>query len=304
MRGESVMTQGLEPITSNLNKLNEPVQSYKLVAYFIRHGREKFNLSANANYVMITLLNFYNPAKKFVFPKHDTIAQQTGLSVSTIKRCIIELINAHLLIKSRKKNCNVYAFTNAVFELFNSSQRTTEIVHCEPSHDIKQNKENIIKQQQPHKRGKGKQPRSKSNVVAFSSNHRVVKIDEVPEIIRSNKKVKNPCAYWATLSDDIKADYLKKQQEKETRQKRKKEREEQERLEKLRQREEELAHKDDKPAWELYDREKALEFLHMFATCAERALAYRKLNLGCARYLLQKFDLNAHEIIAQHTYEH
>ena len=61
-----------------------------------------------------------------------------------------------------------------------------------------------IKQQQ-------KEKKEKKDVVVSSYKHRTIKIDEVPDIIKMNKKVLNPCAYWASLSQEARNEYLQKQ---------------------------------------------------------------------------------------------
>jgi len=202
---------------SQVTKLHDGTQSYKLVAEFIRYGHKVFNLSANANYVMIVLLNFYNPTKGFVFPKHETISEQTGLSVSTIKRSIKELINAHLLMKTRKKNCNLYGFTSTLFDLLHGSERTNKMVQSELSHD-KHDKENKIKQhavvdfkisKEEVTKRVDKETEADSTVVSvsFETNGK----DDIPAIIRENPNVKNPVAYWKSLRPAVKEEYKERQ---------------------------------------------------------------------------------------------
>ena len=40
----------------------------------------------------------------------------------------------------------------------------------------------------------------------------------MPNIIKNNPKVKDPCAYWASLSDNVKSDYLEGRKNKKTNQ--------------------------------------------------------------------------------------
>jgi len=202
--------QELEPVTKLID-----TQSYKLVANFIRYGRQRFNLSANATYIMITLLNFFNPKKKYVFPKHETIANQTGLSVSTVKRGINELVKAKLLLKTRKQTCNIYAFTSLIFELSERSERAIKIGQGELSlheHD----KKNNIKQQHggvvfinKDLRGAEEEVRSESRTAVSTSSN----VQDIPSIIAGNPNIKNPIAYWKSLKPAIKEEYLLKQKE-------------------------------------------------------------------------------------------
>ena len=62
-----------------------------------------------------------------------------------------------------------------------------------------------------------KAPASQKNVVAFQkkSFHKIVRLDDVPPILREKKGIDNPCAYWASLSAEIKNEYLEKQRKKE-----------------------------------------------------------------------------------------
>lgn len=280
------MNTGIEPNPTKATKLNNfaGAQSYVLVSNFIRYGRQKFKLSANANYVMITLLNFYNPTKKYVFPKHETISEQTGLSISTIKRCISELVDAHLLLKSRRKNCNIYAFTSAIFELSDSSQRTTKIVHSELSHDKKQNKENKITQQHVTPA----EPKPKKNVVAFAKNS----LKAVPESIlnkkydRTGKPIRNHTAYWNSLTDEQKRQYLQAEQDLKTKKEASKKRQEQEQKQKIEQ-EQQLRNELSKPLNEQWTRNQAI--CHVWRT---RVFHHGKLKEGFTKTLAELYNLD------------
>lgn len=169
----------------------------------VLHNLKHFRLTPSAKLVLWVLSDCYNPENgSVVFPSIEFIAEIADIGLTSAKQAIKELINKGLIIKSKrdkvKGNYNKYLLTpkvqNPAYEQSENELFKQSDFDC---FMIRTNKKEQIKEQT-----------TKENVVAFSSKHKVVKIEDVPEIIRSNKKVKNPCAYWASLSSDVKADYL------------------------------------------------------------------------------------------------
>lgn len=207
---------------TDLTKVHEQ-SSYELITLWIDKGFT-LELSSNAIQVMTILLRFYNPKKKYVFPTQQTVAERANVSVATVKRALAELINANLILKRRTQRGNIYGFTGALFELLNSSNYTIPTAQNELCMDKEQIREHNKEQQH----NEPEQPKAKSNVVAFSSKshqrkHRTITLADVPDFIRQNKKVKNACAYWASLSDEVREELISKHNEKLEKQKKREE---------------------------------------------------------------------------------
>lgn len=208
---------------TDLTKVHEQT-SYELITLWIDKGFT-LGLSNNAIQVMTILLRFYNPKKKYVFPTQQTVAERANTSIATVKRALTELIKANLILKRRTQRGNIYGFTGALFELLNSSNCTVPIVQSEPCMNMNQIKEQNKEQQQVTTTEPQK---TKSNVVVFSSKssnrkRRTITLADVPEFVQENKKVHNPCAYWASLSDEVREELMQKHAEKLEKQKKKEE---------------------------------------------------------------------------------
>lgn len=207
---------------TDLTKVHEQT-SYELITLWIDRGFT-LGLSSNAIQVMTILLRFYNPKKKYVFPTQQTVAERANTSVATVKRALTELIKANLILKRRTQRGNIYGFTGALFELLNSSNCTVPIAQFEPC----MNMNKIREQNKEQQHEEPEQPKAKNNVVAFSSKsknrkHRTITLADVPDFIKQNKKVQNPCAYWASLADEVREELISKHTEKLEKQKKKEE---------------------------------------------------------------------------------
>lgn len=208
---------------TDLTKVHEQT-SYELITLWLDKGFT-LELSSNAIQVMTILLRFYNPKKKYVFPTQKTVAERANTSVATIKRALAELIKANLILKRRTQRGNIYGFTGALFELLNSSNCTVPIAQSEPCMNKNQIREHNKEQQQV---STIEPPKAKNNVVAFSSKshqrkHRTITLADVPDFIKQNKKVQNPCAYWASLSEEVREELMQKHAEKLERQQKREE---------------------------------------------------------------------------------
>jgi DNA-binding MarR family transcriptional regulator len=95
----------------------------------------KFGLSPTAKLVLLALVDCYNPKSEEIFPKQSTIADQLGISISSVKRAIKELANAQLVIYETK-NTNRYRLTSYFFELL---KLTPAIVQNDSSPSIRLN---------------------------------------------------------------------------------------------------------------------------------------------------------------------
>lgn len=200
----------MQTVQANLPVTKLHASSYELITLWLDKGFT-LGISSNALHLMTVLLRFYNPKKRFVFPLQETLAERTNTSIASVKRGLNELIKVNLILKRRTQRGNVYGFTGALFDLLNGSNRTVPTVQNEPCMNNKQNKEKLNKRTTTTNKEIGT---SSNKVVAFSSksSHRKVTLADVPDFIKNNKKVKNPCAYWASLDEETRQEKLKEQQ--------------------------------------------------------------------------------------------
>jgi len=212
-------------LQENLNlfkNCNNRKGSFELTKLWIQKS-EEIELSATAVSVMTALLWHYNPEKKFMYPHQERLSKMTKRSIATVKRAITELKQKGYLITARSRNGNLYALTKKFFDLFELSESqscTMSKVKNELCMYKEHVKEQVIKQQ--HEEAKKEAPKP-DKVVVFSSIFSNKKPElkkaetvtplEIPAIIRNNPKIKNPLAYWRSLDDSAKADYIRKEQE-------------------------------------------------------------------------------------------
>lgn len=263
-------------LQENLNlfkNCNNRKGSFELTKLWIEKS-EEIELSATAVSVMTALLWHYNPENKFVYPHQETIGKRIKRSVATVKRAISELKQKGYIITAKSRNGNLYAFTKKFFDLFELSESqscTMSKVKNELCMNIEHVKEQVIKQQ--HEETKQEAPKP-DKVVAFSSissNKKPVQNVaetvaplEIPAIIKNNPKIKSVVAYWRSLDDTAKAEYIRKEKEA-AELKARKEAEEKEREQ--RSYENYLKHiamKNAKPFHETCTREEALKYLETY----------------------------------------
>jgi len=86
----------------------------------------KFNISPTGKLVLLYLIDCYNPAKQYMFPKQETIADKLGISASSVRRGIKELSKAGLLVIELKFS-NRYRLTSNFFEVINLTPDSVQI---------------------------------------------------------------------------------------------------------------------------------------------------------------------------------
>ena len=197
------MGSKLENCINFSNNDETEINGYELSKLLIRNGR-KLDLKTSELLVFIALSSYYNG--KPVFPKIKTLSDNTNLSDKAVRTALNTLIKMGYLIKAKRgnhTNSNIY---NINIKAVINTVKSGKFFHAKPvnftASCIEQTME--IKQQQ-------KEKKEKKDVVVSSYKHRTIKIDEVPDIIKMNKKVLNPCAYWASLSQEARNEYLQKQ---------------------------------------------------------------------------------------------
>lgn len=206
LKGEEKMqtVQDFQHVTNG--NIKRQLSSFELITNWLDTGYT-LNLSSTAIQLMTVLLRFYNPDKKFVFPHQGTLAERTKTSLATVKRGLNELIKAQLVIKTRKQSGNVYGFTSKLFELLDSSNCTIPTAQNEPC--MKGTNKGTNKEQTTCKPVESAP--KKADVVSFSS----FSLKKIPTSIlakktdKNGKPIRNHAAYWNSLTDDQKREYLK-----------------------------------------------------------------------------------------------
>ena len=196
-------------------KLHEKITGYELTTLLLRNGKQ-LGLKSSELLVFTTLATYWNGEP--VFPRISTLSENTTLSEKAVRTAINGLIQKGYLIKSKRgRNANIYNINvNAVKATIESgkSDRISAVNFTAPC--IKSNHEKLNNEQQHNE---PEPQKAKSNVVAFSSKssnrkHRTITLADVPNFIKQNKKVKNPCGYWASLSDEVREELIQKHSEK------------------------------------------------------------------------------------------
>lgn len=277
-------TQRLEDVT-----ILHDSTSYELITKWIDKGYT-LGLSANALQVMTVLLRFYNPHKKFVFPRQETIAERTNTSVASVKRALNELMKANLIIKRRTQRGNVYGFTGSLFELLDSSNCTVGIAQFEPCMNNPINEHN-----KEHHHEEQKQIKADDDFQTNSSSKRKhVRLEDVPQHLRDNPKVKDPCAYWASLTSEERNQQLAKAEEIERKKiisfEKKRKAKEAEELEKEQKRK------------ELEEKSKPIEERYSYESACTQILTLARINRRCAfgglaKELAETFNIDVEELL-------
>ena len=191
---------------------NLHVSGYELT-YSTIHNIGKYNLTATAKLVLILLTTHYNESKNgnVVFPSMPYIAETLGIGLTATKKAIKDLIEQGLILKSKRNKVRGNLNKSGLSPRLKVQKTTAKQSENEP---LKQSDSDLFMITNKEKLNKDT---TNNKVVAFSSNSpkksKTVNISDVPTIIKENKTIKNPCAYWAALSDEVKNEYLKKEQE-------------------------------------------------------------------------------------------
>lgn len=203
------MSSELESCINYNNKTT--INGYELSNLLIRNGK-KLELKPSELLVFIALASYYNG--KPVFPKITTLSINTNLSDKAIRTALNTLIERGYLIKSKRgKNTNSNIYNINVKAVLNTVQ-SGKFYHAKAvNFTASYNEQTIITNHEKQQQEKEKKIEQKNVVVlsSLSPKYRIIKLTEVPEIIKSNKNIKNPCAYWASLSKEAKNEYLQKQ---------------------------------------------------------------------------------------------
>lgn len=194
----------------------------------VLHNLKHFGLKPQTKTVLWVLIDCYNPENgSVVFPSIEYIATEGAMGLTSAKEGIKELINKGLIIKSKRGkirgNYNKYLLTPKV-QNPTSEQSENELLKQSESDRfmIRTNKERKNKKQTTIVEDVKPVKDVVVSLKTFSSK-KTVTLEDVPEIIKNNPKVDNPCAYWASLSDEVRAEKMKEQEEKEAQAKKREE---------------------------------------------------------------------------------
>lgn len=209
------------------------VSGYQLTTALLRGGIARLELNNTASLVLLYLASCYNGGA--IFPRISTIASNVGISEISVKRGIAELLNKQCIMKSKRHNgtnANCYVLTQKILSMYQGA--TNQSIKVLPTCK-KLNHEKLEKQQQVvvsiENKVKGAEEetsREASSTAVSVSSETLFNLNEIPEIILKNKKIRNVKRYWCSLRPAIKLEYLHEQEKKD---RLKKEREELERQE-------------------------------------------------------------------------
>lgn len=189
---------------------NHGISAFELTQKTLRN-LNKFNLTPVAKLVLLELTTHLNETVNgsVVFPSMEYIADVLGVGLTATKKAIKDLINEGLLIKSKRSkvngNYNKYLLTPKV------QNPTSEQSENELS---KQSDSDRFMITNNHEQNKEQTTKECVVFTNFSSKKiKSVTLEDIPDIIKNNKNIKNPCAYWASLSENVKIDYINKDKE-------------------------------------------------------------------------------------------
>ena len=250
---------------------------------------QQFKITPTAKLVLLELSACYNPKKPDMFPKQKTIALKLGISERSVNRAIQELFKAGLILIECKYT-NRYKFTSKI------------VSECKQDNSASKIRKNGVKKYaklaHPYIEQKRITKKTTNNIVALYSNSifkKAVSLNDVPDIIRKNPKIKNPCAYWSTLTDEIKKQYWEKdasEKQKEARKQALQLQRQQEELEKQKQLEIDRIERN-KPLNEQFTKNQAIR--HVW--CLRNIVTQLKKQ-GLTRDLINLYNLDADSICA------
>lgn len=265
----------------------------------VLHNLQHWGLKHTTKPVLFVLVDCYNPENgSVVFPSMEYIARIADVSLTSAKEGIKELINKGLIIKSKRGkirgNYNKYLLTPKV-QNPTSEQPENELLKQSGSDPfmIRTNKERKNKKQTTIVEDIKPIKDVVVSLKTFSSK-KTVTLDDVPEIIKNNPKIDNPCAYWASLSDEVKSEKIKEQEEKEIQIKKREERQKQKLLEEKNKKiaQQKLQEECSKPLSEQYTYDTACAFIKKLAK-VEKKLVYK----GIAKDLTEIFNIEINKLL-------
>lgn len=256
--------QTAEQLQTVTNGNTPHLSGYDLTLLLLRGGIGRLGLNSNAKEVLLYLASCYNEKNGVVYPRVKTMAAALDISERGVIRALAELTEKGCIIRSkRRKNSNEYVITRKVLQS-NPIQHQTKNADNVITHGHNDTSSNdtvsplMIHEVEQHE-VKQQQPVKKADVVSISS----FSLKKIPASIlakktdKNGRPIRNHAAYWNSLTDAQKREYLKNEAEAA---KRKEERKKQEEAEKQRKIEEQRQIKENanKPLSEQWSRERAI----------------------------------------------
>jgi len=141
----------------------------------------KFNISPAAKLVLLYLIDCYNPAKVYMFPKQETIADKLGISASSVRRGIKELSKSNIIVIELKFS-NRYSLTPTFFEIINLTSDSVQIELPTCQKDMN----HVITEKELNK--KTEKPFIFKNLLELSKTNTVAYFDSVQKLSGSEKE--------------------------------------------------------------------------------------------------------------------
>ena len=192
-------------LTNELSGISGKLTGFELTHNTLKRLNE-FDITISAKLVLVFLTTFYNAQKNgaVVFPSIQHIADTLGIGQTAVKQAIKDLVSQGLLLKSKLNkagNHNKYVLSLKVKNPTGKQSENDRLKKTDSDRFMNRtNKQEEIKKQ------------TNDNVVVFQKKQAVTE-SQVPDFIKNNKSIKNPCAYWASLTPEIKAELIKKDME-------------------------------------------------------------------------------------------
>lgn len=275
------------------------VSGYQLTTALLRGGIARLELNNTASLVLLYLASCYNGGA--IFPRISTIAANVGISEISVKRSIAELLNKQCLMKSKRHNgtnANCYVLTNKILSMYQGA--TNQSIKVLPT-CMKLNHEKSEKQQQVvvsiENKVKGAEEetsREASSTAVSVSSETHFNLDEIPEIILKNKKIRNVKRYWGSLRPAVKVEYWEQDAAEKENARLKAERLKEEEHRKERERKEREEQRNAPPFTQTCTREEGWNFCMRFAkSVSMRQFLFRGL---CAD-IIKRFNFNTEELL-------
>ena len=284
--------QTVEQLQEFTNGNNPKISGYQLLTLLARNmGRLKLKQAEALTFM--ALASYWNG--KPIYPKIRTLCENTNLSDKAVRNAIKSLVEQGYLLKSKRgKNANIY---NIVVSTVLSTVDTGTKYRTRPVPDTVpcNMKSYHEKLEQQHEETPPAPEPKKADVVSISS----FSLKKIPASIlakktdKNGKPIRNHAAYWNSLTDIQKQEYLRQEEEKAAKTRKLEELKKQAELQKQKKAEEEkkLQEELNKPLNEQWSREQAIR--HVWQT---RNLHRGILKAGLTKLLAELYNLDVQAI--------
>lgn len=285
--------------TNEVNVTKLQVSGYQLTTALLRGGLARLELNNTASLVLLYLASCYNGGA--IFPRISTIAANVGISEISVKRGIAELLNKQCLMKSKRHNgtnANCYVLTNKILSLYqdDTNKSITVIPTCmKLNHDKLEKQQQVVVSFENKVKGAEEETSREASSTAVSvPSETHFNLDEIPEIISKNKKIRNVKRYWGSLRPAVKIEYWEQDAVEKENARLKAERLEEEEHRKERERKEREEQRNAPPFTQTCTREEGWNFCMRFAkSVSMRHFLFRGL---CAD-IIKRFNFNTEELL-------